>query len=417
MIPPSSCFTLLVLACAAVELVTPAPTHSAQLSPALDTSAAYLQFFRVKQLIDDINLRQFRGFWSAPGTPPNPAPGQAVVDSVKKIEESVEDEPEEEAKADTEVTEAVEAASEVDTAALPVVDLTEEAILSDSVGISLPAILDIPLEAEVEEEVMVTTEAPVNTKDGDDGDVTVTTAVAITEPQDGDDSLNEVNTGNDEFHVSEETASAARKYGYKILLKKVGGKEVPVGTIKYTIPTVVETSAAEDALNVEDSSDDEEALVEDAELMVSADEAVVGEDEILPETGTEDPPMPVFDDIDVATESSPIIDVIEAEVSGEPKEAAAASPEVPAAQENVEETTTLLPIVDFLPDPITAVIPDPASISEAAMKLSEDMEAAAAGIRSQGEVLVLGSCSVPVTEVETMLGLIARQVITSSNQL
>ena len=415
MIPPSSCFTLLVLACAAVELVTPAPTHSTQLSPALDTSAAYLQFFRVKQLIDDINLRQFRGFWSPPGTPPNPAPGQAVVDSVKKIE-SVEDEPEEEAKADTEVTEAVEAASEVDTAALPVVDLTEEAILSDSVGISLPAILDTPLEAEVEEEVMVTTEAPVNSEDGDvDG---ATTAVAITEPQDGDDSLNEVNTGNDEFHVSEETASAARKYGYKILLKKVGGKEVPVGTIKYTIPTVVKTSAVEDALNVEDSSDDEEALVEDAELMVSADEAVVGEDEILPETGTEDPPVPVLDDTDVATESIPIIDVIADEVSiSEPSMAAAASPEVPAAQENVEETTTLLPIVDFLPDPITAVIPDPASISEAAMKLSEDMEATVAGIRSQGEVLVLGSCSVPVTEVETMLGLIARQVITSSNQL
>ena len=416
MIPPSSCFTLLVLACAAVELVTPAPTHSTHLSPALDTSAAYLQFFRVKQLIDDINLRQFRGFWSAPGTPPNPAPGQAVVDSVKKIEESVEDEPEEEAKADTEVTEAVEAASEVDTAALPVVDLTEEAILSDSVGISLPAILDTPLEAEVEEEVMVTTEAPVNSEDGDvDG---ATTAVAITEPQDGDDSLNEVNTGNDEFHVSEETASAARKYGYKILLKKVGGKEVPVGTIKYTIPTVVKTSAVEDALNVEDSSDDEEALVEDAELMVSADEAVVGEDEIPPETGTEDPPVPVLDDTDVATESIPIIDVIADEVSiSEPSMAAAASPEVPAAQENVEETTTLLPIVDFLPDPITAVIPDPASISEAAMKLSEDMEATVAGIRSQGEVLVLGSCSVPVTEVETMLGLIARQVITSSNQL
>ena len=415
MIPPSSCFTLLVLACAAVELVTPAPTHSTHLSPALDTSAAYLQFFRVKQLIDDINLRQFRGFWSAPGTHPTHAPGQAVVDSVKKIE-SGEDEPEEEAKADTEVTEAVEAASEVDTAALPVVDLTEEAILSDSVGISLPAILDTPLEAEVEEEVMVTTEAPVNSEDGDvDG---ATTAVAITEPQDGDDSLNEVNTGNDEFHVSEETASAARKYGYKILLKKVGGKEVPVGTIKYTIPTVVKTSAVEDALNVEDSSDDEEALVEDAELMVSADEAVVGEDEILPETGTEDPPVPVLDDTDVATESIPIIDVIADEVSiSEPSMAAAASPEVPAAQENVEETTTLLPIVDFLPDPITAVIPDPASISEAAMKLSEDMEATVAGIRSQGEVLVLGSCSVPVTEVETMLGLIARQVITSSNQL
>ena len=109
---------------------------------------------------------------------------------------------------------AVEDASEVDTATLPVVDLTEEAILSDSVGISLPAILGVE-----EEEAMVTTEAPVNTEDGD-GDVqvpvTVTTVAAITGPPDGDDSLNEVNTGNDEFHLSEETASAAKKYGYKI---------------------------------------------------------------------------------------------------------------------------------------------------------------------------------------------------------
>ena len=35
----------------------------------------------------------------------------------------------------------------------------------------------------------------------------------------------------------------------------------------------------------------------------------------------------------------------------------------------------------------------------------------------QGEVLVLGPCSASVTEVETMLGQLARQVITSSNQL
>ena len=183
--------------------------------------------------------------------------GESEVESVKKIEESVEDEPdEEEAKDDTEVTEAVDAASEVDTATLPVVDLTEEAILSDSVGINLPAILGVE-----EEEAMVTTEAPVNTEDGDGDEqvpVTVTTVAAITGPQDGDDSLNEVNTGNDEFHVSEETASAAKKYGYKILLKKVGGKEVPVGKIKYTIPTVVETSSVEDETSVEDSSDNEE---------------------------------------------------------------------------------------------------------------------------------------------------------------
>ena len=382
MISSASCFTLLVLACAAVEQVAPAPTYSTQLSPDLDTSAAYLQFFRVKQLIDDINIRNFREFWSAPDTPPAPGTGEsveaeAVVESVKKIEESVEDEPdEEEAKYDTEVTEAVDAASEVDPAALPVLDLTEEAILSDSVGISLPAFPEVE-----EEEAMVTTEAPVpvNTEDGD-GDVqvpvTVTTAAAIT--SDGDPSLNVVNTGNDDFHVSEETASAAKKYGYKILLKKVGGKEVPVGKIKYTIPTVVETSSTEDEISIEDSSDNEEVLGEDAEFMVSADEAMDGEDEIPTETGTEEPPVPVLDDIDVATESIPIIDVIADEVP--------IIEEVPGAQENEDETTTLLPTVD-LPEPITAVIPevgglDTASISEAAIRMAEDMEAVA-GIQSQ----------------------------------
>ena len=390
MISSASCFTLLLLACVAVEQVAPAPTYSTQLSPDLDTSAAYLQFFRVKQLIDDINIRSFREFWSAPDTPPAPGTGEsveaeAVVESVKKIEESVEDEPdEEEARDDTEVTEAVDAASEVDTAALPVLDLTEEAILSDSVGISLPAIPEVE-----EEDASVTTEATVNTEDGD-GDVqvpvTVTTVAAITGPPDGDDSLNEVNTGNDEFHVSEETASAAKKYGYKILLKKVGSKEVPVGKIKYTIPTVVKTSSVEDEVSVEDSSDNEEVLEEDAEFMVSADEAMDGEDEIPPETGTEEPPVPVLDDIDVATESIPIIDVIAEVPIIEPSVTVA---EDPGTQENEEETTTLLPTVD-LPEPITAVIPelgclDTASISEAVMRISEDMEAVA-GIQSQTAV-------------------------------
>ena len=91
--------------------------------------------------------------------------------------------------------------------------------------------------------------------------------------------------------------------------------------------------------------------------------------------------MPVLDDIDVATESIPIIDVIADEVP--------IIEEVPGAQENEDETTTLLPTVD-LPEPITAVIPevgglDTASISEAVMRMSEDMEAVA-GIQSQTAV-------------------------------
>ena len=44
-----------------------------------------------------------------------------------------------------------------------------------------------------------------------------------------DETLNEIDTGSDKFFVSKDTVNAAKKYGYKILLKKVGGKEVPVG--------------------------------------------------------------------------------------------------------------------------------------------------------------------------------------------
>ena len=44
-----------------------------------------------------------------------------------------------------------------------------------------------------------------------------------------DETLNEIDTGSDKFFVSQDTVNAAKKYGYKILLKKVGGKEVPVG--------------------------------------------------------------------------------------------------------------------------------------------------------------------------------------------
>ena len=127
----------------------------------------------------------------------------------------------------------------------------------------------------------------------------------------------------------------------------------------------------------------EEVLGEDAEFMVPADEAMDGEDEIPPETGTEEPPVPVLDDIDVATESIPINVIADEVPIIEPSVAVA---EVPGTQENEEETTTFLPTVD-LPEPITAVIPevgglDTASISEAAMRMAEDMEAVA-GIQSQ----------------------------------
>ena len=65
--------------------------------------------------------------------------------------------------------------------------------------------------------------------------------------EDEDPETNEVNTDLEQF-ISDETAAAAKKYGYKILLKKVGGKEVPVGKIKFSIPTIVEGEEEEEAV-------------------------------------------------------------------------------------------------------------------------------------------------------------------------
>ena len=59
-----------------------------------------------------------------------------------------------------------------------------------------------------------------------------------------DPETNEVNIDLEQF-ISEETAAAAKKFGYKILFKKIGGKEVPVGKIKFSFPTIVEVEEEE----------------------------------------------------------------------------------------------------------------------------------------------------------------------------
>ena len=56
--------TMLLLALfATLSLVTTAPTYPSNITPDLDLSTAYLQFFRVKQLIDQINIKRFEEFY------------------------------------------------------------------------------------------------------------------------------------------------------------------------------------------------------------------------------------------------------------------------------------------------------------------------------------------------------------------
>ena len=50
----------------------------------------------------------------------------------------------------------------------------------------------------------------------------------IPEPSEEDIILNEIDTGADKFFISKESVESARKFGYKILLKKINGKEVQI---------------------------------------------------------------------------------------------------------------------------------------------------------------------------------------------
>ena len=388
---------------ATLSLVSPAPAPSypSQITPDLDFSAAYLQFFRVKQLIDQINIRRFEEF----GKSPVSASEGKALDIIIPAAENV--------------TEAPVPAEDEQPDNIPEIDLTDEAIMSDTVGIvpvpdplaaaevttAAPAPEEIvtvqPREAEIDSEAPTLTDEEVTTITVTDVEVEVTTITApeatteaspeeedvdpklvISEVpvnpgpaiEDEDESLNEIDTGSGKFFVSEDTVSAARKYGYKILLKKVGGKEVPVGKFKYSLPTIVKITPEDDKVVVE-ALDDISPKMDVMEVVIETTAAPV----VIEETTD-----PVEVDLKMESEDEITDDVTTVAVDAE------ASSDVTTAAPAEEEVTTLLSISDLLPEPITAVIPavdiGDASISDSVIKISEETETALEEIKNKTSV-------------------------------
>ena len=388
---------LLLTLFAALSLVTtaPAPSYSSQITPDLDFSTAYLQFFRVKQLIDQINIKRFKEFGHSPDSAAEAKSLNAPIIPAAEV-----------------VTEATLSAEEqLDN--IPEIDLTDEAIMSDTAGIvplveptleaevttAAPAPKNIatvlPLESEMDsEDALITmpclnnycltvSDEEVTTIAASDPEVTTIAApesstaappeeedlnpkLVISEVpvnpgpavEDEDESLNEIDTGSDKFFVSKDTVSAARKYGYKILLKKVGGKEVPVGKIKFSLPTIVEITP------------------EDDHVVVEAIEDVA-------------PKMETVEEVIVTTEAPAVIEET-TEALGTAAVDTDASVDVTTTAPGEEELTTLLSISDLLPEPITAVIPavdiGDASISDSVIKISEETETALEEIKNKTSV-------------------------------
>ena len=111
---------LLLTLFAALSLVStaPAPSYPSQITPDLDFNTTYLQFFRVKQLIDQINIKRFKEFGHSPESA---AEAKSLNAPIIPTEASA--------------TPSAEPAAEEQLDNIPEIDLTDEAIMSDTAGI------------------------------------------------------------------------------------------------------------------------------------------------------------------------------------------------------------------------------------------------------------------------------------------
>ena len=169
---------------------------------------SYVKFFNLEELIKKINIKRFREFQKS---------------------------------------------SDENENTIPAIDLTQEAIANDKEN---PA--DNVINNGVEETVVNNEATEIDAVADVDQQEEKTTKLAIIETttlkiSETDESVIKeeaaqkiLGENSDKFFISEESVNAARKYGYKILLKKIGGKVVPVGKIKFEFPTLIEISPIED---------------------------------------------------------------------------------------------------------------------------------------------------------------------------
>ena len=293
---------LLVSFLVSVVLLAPAPDQ-------LDFQATYMQFFKIKDIIDKINIKRFEEFYGPVLPPTTQTPLRDVV-AERDYEESD---------------------------LIPEIDLTEEAILNDEVVVKVAPAAAPDTEittASIDPEESTTTLSPITSPPSGE---------EVTTLQTDDVQDNEVDSDLD----SDESLASVRKYGYKILLKNVDGKEVAIGKIKFTIPTIVPAH--------EDGAEDE---IEDVEVVT---EAATESVEVVTESVSE-----TTEPVEVVTEA------------------------VPETTESVEMTTEV-----NVPVSITAVIPSLEDIEERDLaqevrRVVQDTEMAVEEIKNQTAV----SCSV-----------------------
>jgi len=333
-------------------------------------SADFSQFAKIKDLIDRINIKKFRAAYDIVESEHVAEEDIVKIDLTEEAinEERVTEEvPEEEAEA---TTIAARAAAEETTAA---VAATEEEATTAAVAVAEEEATTAAAKI-AEEEAVATTEA------------------AIAFP---DESENEV---LDEFFVSEDTLRAAQKYGYKILLKKINGANVPVGQIKFKFPTYIEVEVTDEVESTTLAAAEPKAA---DEATTDAAVAIADETTAAP-VAAEETTLAAAADAKAADEATTASAVVVAEAVEETTAAAA------------EETTTALAIV--APRVTAAVIPEIDEISSETVtkgtdQVVKDTEIAVAALEeTKAEVEISADCSVSLQEFKGLVIDLARKV-------
>jgi len=358
--------------------------YGAPVSTELDTTFAttFEKFFRIKDLIDNINIKHFRALQGR------------KADGVPAIEDA-----------------STSTDAGADASVLTEIDLTEEAISNDQVTktVSVEATEASVTEASLadddgifEEVALVegganglgetTTEAVAQLQTtteavAADEAETTTSAASVKESGDGEDeveeeeSLNEIDT--DGFVVSQDTLDSAKKYGYKILLKKVGDRRVPVGKIKFSLPIYYHQTQL---IEVKDGSAAEtttSSSVQEAALPAATTTAAPA----VTEAATDLPTTAAEEEIDETTTTAAV---------------------------EVKELSAEDPIISDLPEIDTV---DQNAIEEGALQVKADTELAVAEIENLNQTTVLSSseCAVPLVDSQKLLVDLATKIVDSAS--
>jgi len=231
-------------------LTLAAQVYPAPISTNLDYSSTFEKFFRIKNLIDRINIKNFKGPQkSIAAEEPAITVDEGALTEIDLTEEAIENDEVTPKIASDRIDFEEDPIDTVDeeeiadvTTEVVVEEIVTEAVTEDAIGyaaveedIAMDAAIaaeeDVVTEAAIAAEEEVATEAAIAVEEEISAETTTAAEEEIaTKSAEEDESLNEIDV---------DQSPATPKYGYKILLKKVHGNVVPVGKIKFTLPAIM----------------------------------------------------------------------------------------------------------------------------------------------------------------------------------